>query len=181
MDILPSRIVNETLFTMPTLPSPTRRVLGDKTPNASMKRRADEPTPKSHLDYSVSDEPKAVMKYAVQVEVGNHITPKAGQKRRIHEIDDTEEQDHQSRDKASSKSPDTVLSTEPRSETDDRGLSSTDPTTTTISTLLSSFHASQEQLMPLEDQFDIQDEISQQTLDKIVSRSAFASEGLIIR
>jgi hypothetical protein len=176
----PSRGVNQSVNKMPAPPSPARRVLGDKTPNASMKRRAFEPMPKSYLDYPVSDEPKAMTKHPVEMDVERNVTPKAGQKRRIHEVDGTEDQEQRALDMACSTSPLTVLPTEPNSETDHIEFSSTCQTKSTTSTTLTSFHASQEPPMPVEDQFDIQDEMSQRTLDKIVSTSACDGDGLII-
>jgi hypothetical protein len=176
-----NRRVNQSVYKMPAPPSPARRVLGDKTPNASMKRRALEPMPKSYLDYLVSDEPKAMVKYAVEMDVERNVTPKTGQKRRIHEVDGTEDQEQRGLGMARSISPLTMLPTEPNSETDDREFSSTGQTKSTISTTLTSFHASTEPPMAVEDQFDIQDEMSQRTLDKIVSTSTRGDEGLMTR
>jgi hypothetical protein len=136
---------------------------------------------KSYLDYSVSGEPKAMMRHAVEMDVERNVTPITGQKRRIHEVDGTEDQERQGLDRACSTSPLTVLPTEANSETYHIEFSSTGQTKSTTPTSLTSFHASQEPPMPVEDQFDIQDEMSQRTLDKIVSMSAWDGEGLIIR
>jgi hypothetical protein len=146
-----------------------------------MKRSAHEPMPKSYLDYSISDEPKALMKHSVEMKVELTITPKAGQKRRIEEVDGTEEQEQQRQDRAGSTSPLALLPTEPNSETDEGEFPSTSQTKATASTLLTSFHASQEPPIPVEDQFDIQDEMSQRTLDKIVSGSADDGSGVKAR
>ena len=64
----------------------------------------------------------------------------------------------------------------PRKEEHDlTETSSTESNPTTINAILTSFHASQEGLQPLEEQFDIQDEASQMTLEKLVSRNVCAS------
>jgi hypothetical protein len=160
---------------MSTPTSPTRRVLGDKTPNASLKRRAHEPLLKPPLDYSMPDEPRALTKTAVDMRIGRTIAPTTGQKRRIHEVDGTEEQEQRDPDRTGSTSPLTILAPEPTSEADEGDSSSTIQASSTTSTLLASSHASQasqEPLIHVEDQFDIQDEMSQRSLDKIVSRPA---------
>ena len=157
---------------MSTPVSPTRRVLGDKTPNASLKRRAHEPLLKPQFDYSIPDEPRALIKTTTDMRIGRNIAPMVGQKRRIHEVDGIEEQEQRGPDRTGSISPLTVLPTKPTSETDEGDFSSTVQASSTTSTLLTSSHASQESLMHVEDQFDIQDEMSQRSLDKIVSRSA---------
>ena len=156
---------------MSTPVSPTRRVLGDKTPNASLKRRAQEPLLKPQFDYAIPDELRALIKTA-DMRIGRNIAPTAGQKRRIHEVDGTEEQEQRGQDRKGSKSPLTVLPTEPTSEADEGDFSSAVQANSTTSTFLASSHASQESLMPVEEQFNIQDEISQRSLDKIVSRPA---------
>ena len=152
-------------------PSPVRRVLGDKTPNASMKRRGHETIPKQQFDDLMRDEPKTGIGHAVDVKVRVRVTPRAGQKRRIHEVDGTQDQDHEQhgRDRAGSTSPLSVMLTEPNSEADEGSfLSLSQSKDTTSSTLLTSFQPSQEHLLPAEEQFDIQEEMSQRTLDKIV-------------
>jgi hypothetical protein len=156
---------------MSTPVSPTRRVLGDKTPNASLKRRAHEPLQKPQFDYSIPDELRALIKTA-DMRIGRNIAPTAGQKRRIHEVDGTEEQEQRGQDRTGPKSPLTALPTSATSEADEGDSSSTVQENSTTSTLLASSHASQESLMLVEEQFDIQDEMSQQSLDKIVSRPA---------
>jgi hypothetical protein len=152
--------------------SPTRRVLGDKTPNASLKRRAHEPLLKPQFDYSMPDEPIPLIKTAADMRIGRTIAPTAGQKRRIHEVDGTEEQEEQGQDRTGSTSPLIVLPTDLTSEADEGGFSSTVQASSTTSTLLTSLHGSQEPPLHVEDQFDIQDEMSQRSLDKIVSRLA---------
>jgi hypothetical protein len=152
--------------------SPTRRVLGDKTPNASLKRRAHEPLLKPQFDYSMPDEPRALTKTAADIRIGRTIAPTAGQKRRIHEVDGAEEQEEQGPDRTGSTSPLIVMPTESTSEAGEGGFSSTGQASSTTSTLLTSLHASQEPPVHVEDQFDIQDEMSQRSLDKIVSRLA---------
>jgi hypothetical protein len=102
--------------------------------------------------------------------MGRNIAPTAGQKRRIHEVDGPEEQGQRSQDRTGSTSPLIVLPAEPTTEADEGDFSSTIQASSTPSTLLASSHASQESLMHVEDQFDIQDEMSQRSLDKIVSR-----------
>jgi hypothetical protein len=150
--------------------SPTRRVLSDKTPNASLKRRAHEPLLKPQFDYLMPDEPKALIKIAADMKIGRNIAPTAGQKRRIHEVDGTEGQEERSQDRTGSTSPLIVLPTEPTPEADGGDSSSTVQASNTTSTLLTSLHASQEPPVHVEDQFDIQDEMSQRSLDRIVSR-----------
>ena len=155
-------------------PSPARRVLSDKTPNASMKRRGHETTPKQRFDDLMRDELKIGIGHAVDMRVSVKITPRAGQKRRIHEVDGTQDQDHEQhrRDRAGSTSPLSVLLTEFNSEADEGNLlSPSQSNENTSSTLLTSFQTSQEHLLPAEEQFDIQEEMSQRTLDKIVGIS----------
>jgi hypothetical protein len=152
--------------------SPTRRVLGDKTPNASLKRRAHESLLKPQFDYSIPDEPRALIKTAVDMRIERNIAPTAGQKRKIHEVDGTEEREGQGQDRTGSTSPPIVLPTEPTPEADEGDFSSAVQASNTTSTLLTSLHASQEPPVHVEDQFDIQDEMSQRSLDKIVSRLA---------
>ena len=157
---------------MAALPSPARRVLGDKTPNASMKRHGREPIPKQQFDDLMRDEPGTLSGHVVEMKARLKVTPRAGQKRRIQEVDGTHDHDHerQGRDRAGSTSPLPLLPTEPNSEADETDfLSTSQAKTTTSSTLSTSFHTSQEPLLPAEEQFDIQDEMSQRTLDKIVS------------
>ncbi len=148
------------MYKMAFPPSPTRRVLGDKTTNASIVSR---PTKDQRmLDLPAKTSPSVTVNKTTM-----KVTPRAGQKRRIHEVDGAEEQ-NQNQGQAGSSSPLTDVATDPRSETEQRSFSSaSQPKTATLS-LLSSFHVSQEPPAPLEDQFEIQDEMSQQTLDKIV-------------
>jgi hypothetical protein len=179
-NIPPNLQTNENLYRMPAPPSPARRVLADKTPNASLRRALDL-MPKPYFDHPVVEEPKDFIKHPVQMEVDRRVSPRTGQKRRIDEVDGTEEQEQQRRDKAGSASPLTVLPTELDSETDDRDFMSTSQTKSATSSALSSFHVSQGSAVPVEDQFEIQDEMSQQTLDKIVSTSTYGRKGPITR
>ena len=158
-------------------PSPTRRVLADKTPNASIKCRAYETLPKQQADCLMRDERTISIECAVDTKGRMTLTPKAGQKRRIQDVDGTEDQEQQRLDRGGSASPRMVLPTEPTSEADERDFISTAQTRSTTSTLLTSFHASQDPSMPVEDQFDIQEEMSQRTLDKIVSKFAGDVDG----
>jgi hypothetical protein len=137
--------------------------------------------PKPYFDLPVVEEPRDFMKHPVQMEVDRRVSPRTGQKRRIDEVDGTEEQEQQGQNKAGSASPLTVLPTEPDSETDDRDFLSTSQTKSATSSALSSFHVSQESSVPVEDQFEIQDEMSQQTLDKIVSTSTYGRKGPVTR
>ena len=152
--------------------SPTRRVLSDKTPNASLKRRAHELLLKPQFDYSMPDEPRALIKTAADMRIGRTIALTAGQKRRIHEVDGTDEQEERGQERTGSTSPLIVPPTGLTSEPDDGGFSSTVRASSTTSTLLTSLNGSQEPPLHVEDQFDIQDEMSQRSLDKIVSRLA---------
>jgi hypothetical protein len=156
---------------MPAPPSPARRVLADKTPNAFI-RRADGPMAKPYLDDSLFKEQRDFVNQTVEMDVDRRLSPKTGQKRRIHEVDGTEAQEQLGRDRAGLASPPTVLPTEPNSETDDRDFLSTSQTKRATSSALTSFYVSQESSVPVEDQFEIQDEMSQQTLEKIVSTYA---------
>jgi len=161
---------------MATPTSPARRVLGDKTTNASVHRHPHQLATKPQLGQSMSDRPHVSAYQAAVTRTMMKVSPKAGQKRRIHEVDGTEEQGQLEQGKPRSSSPLTVVSTEPNSEADERGWSSTAQTKSSVTTLFTSFQASQEPPAPLEDQFEIQDEMSQQTLDKIVSpKAALAS------
>jgi hypothetical protein len=125
--------------------------------------------PKPHLDHSVFEEHRDFMKGTVGMEVDRGVSPKAGQKRRIHQVDGTEEQEQHERERASPALSLTVLPTEPNSETDERDFLSTSQSKGSTSSASTSFHIPQESSGPAEEQFEIQDEMSQRTLDKIVS------------
>lgn len=67
--------------------------------------------------------------------------------------------------------PETVLENVPKKEEDaTEPLSAESKATTNMP--LASFHASQEGPLPIEEQFDIQDEASQETLENLVTRNA---------
>jgi hypothetical protein len=66
--------------------------------------------------------------------------------------------------------PETVLDNVPKKEDATEPLSAESKATTNMP--LASFHASQEGPLPIEEQFDIQDEASQEILEKLVTRNA---------
>lgn len=96
-----------------------------------------------------------------------NASPVAGRKRKIQEVDNAGER--RSMEFARSSSPVTVIATEPNSDFDRGCVSSIGQIRRSTSTFLTSCPDSQEPAAPLEDQFDIQDEMSQKTLDRLVS------------
>lgn len=122
-------------------------------------------------------------------------SPKLGQKRSIEQVDGTEERENSQLKQG----PPSPLVAKPEVEKIEKELKEnhddtpnpeienastpkqdekeeeevTDPSPaeskTTTSTLLTSFHASQEGPLPIEEQFDIQDEASQKIVDNLVS------------
>lgn len=165
---------------MPGPNSPARRVLADKTPNASV-RRAHDSMAKHYVDSSKSTEHEACMNHSVEMEVRRNVAPKAGQKRRLHEVDGTEEQYQPGHHRTGSTSPGAAPPTEPNSESDDGDFLTSRQTESTASTTSTSFHSSQEPVVTTEDQFGIEEEMSQQTLDKIVRLPTLGFEGPFIR
>lgn len=122
----------------------------------------------------------------------NEGSPKIGQKRSIAQVDGTEEHTQspikQSEPPAITKLEDDIDTpvkeevdseaedesvigrvTKEEDDIDDETKPSASKSNATTSTLLSSFHASQEVPVPIEEQFIIQDETSQKTLENLVS------------
>ena len=91
----------------------------------------------------------------------------AGKKRSIDEVNDIQAAAERSR--AASTSPVSMIPTEPNSEANSQEEPSTTQMKTSPSTLLTSFNGSQGPSMQFEDQFEIREEMSQKTLEKIVS------------
>lgn len=154
---------------MAQLNSPSRRVLGDKTTNASIRPQ--------HLSKTVKNPTLTRDSLSLSYGQPTHSprtsmlfkSPRAGQKRRIDEVEDAEKHDsQQSTDTQRLSEAGDWLSDE-SSHMDDMMVDSTSHSKSTAQTSLTSFHASQIEQEPAEVQFEIPDEMSQRTLDKMVS------------
>jgi hypothetical protein len=160
--------------------SPMRRVLGDKTTNASLHvYRHDggiKATPKKiHISPRFHDDEVIFLR---------EENPKIGQKRSIAQVDGTEEHE-ESRSRQASLSRGTKAETDvvviKEEEDSDAEEPSSAETKATHETKLTSFHESQEGPLPLEEQFEIQEEASQRTLEKLVSARALRESTLSAR
>lgn len=153
---------------MPRIDSPVRRVLADKPTNASIKSQKSTITWKhpasarDSLSISFSDTTRSPK--PSQTSRG----PRVGQKRPIEEVEDAERNESQ-------QSTDTQKLSQATDFLSDGSLdimveSSTTNTRSTAQTSLTSFHASQAEPEPAEAQFEfeIHEEMSQRTLDKMV-------------
>ena len=151
--------------------SPMRRVLGDRSTNASLRIQPQDSVLKPNTLSSTTPQSRTAIEQAVRGWTGTDVTPKAGQKRHIEEVDGIEERLHVKQDRSGSASPlNSSTSDDGEEEEEEKdSIRSTIVTKLTPHTIFSSFHASQEPPIPLEDQFDIQEEMSQQTLEKVVS------------
>ena len=156
---------------MAIITSPSRRVLGDKTTNASVRQRASHDELKTNLDALTTREPVLSVKPTSEQRHRAGVTPKVGQKRRIEEVDGPEDPPQLGQETPRSTSSLSQTLGELDSDKSDGGKAQSknqDKATTTTHLLVSSFRASQELPMQIEDQFEIQEEMSQQTLDQIV-------------
>jgi len=150
--------------------SPTRRVLGAKDSNAPV--HVQDPQCKSQATAGQAD---PVSRLSVRRPLSPSSdsvpgSPRAGQKRRIDEI---EEEDHNNDSPRTNATHLLSQRTELLSDSgSDRGTTSPPSLTQTKSTMnttsTTSFHPSQEESSPIEVQFEIREEISQQTLDNMV-------------
>ncbi len=171
---------------MATSASPSRHVLGWKTTNASIQQRGSEENNKPVILARASTFEQLWKDRADIPKLGS---PRIGQKRSIAQVDGTEEHKKLSLQKWGS--PVLEVSEDKKAsagvvkgdvEVENQGLnarvvnkeeeSGTEPSTaeskTTTTTLMTSFHASQEGPVPLEEQFVIQEETSQKTLEDLV-------------
>ncbi len=132
--------------------SPTRRVLGEKDLNALL-------SPKKTKAAGELVSPRPLKR------VASSSSPRAGQKRKIAEVHNQEVGDSQKTNTShtSSQGPE-ILSDGPSVHHETVRA----PTAQAKSTVYTSFHASQEEPVQLESEFEILDEPSQQTLDKMV-------------
>ena len=147
--------------------SPARRVLSDKTTNASLLRFDDENASKQLRDFFPSDSFYRPSNGNIVKSFSMPSMLNAGKKRTIDELDDI--QATAERIRAAATSPVSMIPTEPNSEANSQEDLSTTQIKTSPSTLLTSFNGSQGPTMQLEDQFEIREEMSQKTLEKIVS------------
>ena len=171
---------------MATSASPSRHVLGWKTTNASIKQRGLE----------VNNKPITVTKGLTFEQVSKDRinlpqagSPRIGQKRSIAQVDGTEEYNRPPLQQwgspvlpATKDKKENAMMVEDDDETEIEGQNiravkkgeegenkpSTAESKTTTTTPLTSFHASQEGPVPLEEQFVIQEETSQRTLENLV-------------
>ncbi|KIW15404.1 hypothetical protein PV08_05450 [Exophiala spinifera] len=142
---------------MSTRASPTRRVLGDKDPNVLLS-----PTKtKASLDGALSPRPLK--------RLASPISPRAGQKRKIVEKYNEETDDSQRTSSSHLLSQHVDVLSDGPSEHQDAASqsSSTGQHKSTPNTAFTSFYVSQEEPPQLESEFQIHDEPSQQTLDKM--------------
>lgn len=170
--------------------SPVRRPLADKTTNASIKDRKHDdkkkmtqlkaysftPLRNDSAGFDKTDDPKIGHKRSIDLVDGAQEREQADSKHEACEpMRETKvkigglvkengdyamksESDHETAPKQAGDD----AETEPKSE----------DSKATTSTLLTSFHASQEGPLPIEEQFAIQDEVSQDTLETLVSGNA---------
>ncbi len=171
---------------MATSASPSRHVLGWKTTNASIPQRGPEQNNK-HITVARASTFEQLWKD--RVNISKTGSPRIGQKRSIAQVDGTEEHTNpplqewrsqvfdvsgDKKDNASMVEGDNDVDNETPNakvvtkEDGDETEPSTAESKTTTTTLLTSFHASQEGSVPLEEQFIIQEEASQKTLENLV-------------
>ncbi len=151
---------------MPRIDSPVRRVLGDKTTNASIKSQKNRMTWKNpasscdSLSVSFGDTLQSPKTSSVS------RSPRVGRKRKIEEVEEAERNESQHSTGTQTLSQVTDLLS-------DGSLNMVDSATNTRSTAqtsLTSFYASQAEVELAEAQFEfeIHEEMSQRTLDKMV-------------
>jgi hypothetical protein len=174
---------------MATTASPARRVLGNKTTNAFIRQRV----------HDKNNEPTILIEALIVEQLRDNVVVfqkqgslQAGQKRSISQVDGADEHE-QSLTRQGRLSPltmeeqrlvkkeeddvarlDSEVGRALKHEGDDRTETSFSESKTTTDTLLTSFHASQEGPPPIEEQFDIQDEPSQKTLENLVSTQCWS-------
>jgi hypothetical protein len=176
--------------------SPCRLALSDKTTNASLQQWA----------YCKHNKPIAVTKASTfehlrrnVVAIPKEASPRVGRKRSIAQVDGAEEytwrfsplQEHskitkleddveaaaqEEADKYSEHKKAMGGSMKEEEEEDDDETESAAKSKAITNALSSSFHASQEGPVPIEEQFVIQDETSQKTLENLVSANIHTAE-----
>lgn len=165
---------------MPRMDSPMRRVLGNKTTNASVRPSSPAKTwkhPTTSSDkLSVSFGESKRSPRSPQL----FKSPRIGQKRRIDEVEHHDRHDSQQSTDTQRLSQATDLLSDDSSEMEDLLVDSTENTKSTAHTSLTSFQASQNEPEPVEVEFQIPDEMSQRTLDKMVRWSFWVSRPLLM-
>ncbi|KIW44892.1 uncharacterized protein PV06_03329 [Exophiala oligosperma] len=153
---------------MSTVTSPTRRVLGEKDPNALLS-----PTKatKTSLVEGTTLSPRSLKRFA------SPISPRAGQKRKIvetcnnnEEAEDSQQQQTNNSQLFLSQHTDILSSDGPLSEHRDASqspMAATQHKSMSNTTLTSCQASQEEESAQLESEFQIHDEPSQQTLDKM--------------
>ena len=153
---------------MPLADSPARRVLGNKTTNASIKSQKSVKTwnnPTSSRDSlsisfgEITRSPKPSV---------NFKGPRVGQKRRIEEVEDHERNESQQSTDTQRLSQATDFLSDGSSFPNEMMVDSVSNSKSTAQTSLTSFHASQTEPDAAEAEFEIHEEMSQRTLDKMV-------------
>ncbi|KIV80016.1 hypothetical protein PV11_07550 [Exophiala sideris] len=144
---------------MSAVTSPARRVLGEKDPNTLLAQI--QSPKKARLDIEFASPRSLKPRHASG-------SPHAGQKRKIHQVEDEEAAESQNSNALQILSHRTdILSDEEPSMHEEGFYTSMAEIKSTPNTLLTSFRASQEEHPQLEAEFVILDEPSQQTLDKM--------------
>ncbi|KAK4935781.1 hypothetical protein LTR10_023231 [Elasticomyces elasticus] len=144
---------------MSAVNSPARRVLGEKDPNTLLAQI--QSPKKARLDIGFASPRSLKPPHASG-------SPHAGQKRKIHQVEDEEAAESQNSNALQILSQRTdLLSDEEPSMHEEGFYTSMAEIKSTPNTLLTSFRASQEEHPQLEAEFVILDEPSQQTLDKM--------------
>lgn len=153
---------------MNTLTSPTRRVLGQKDPNAPLQSSSPRKSQHALATASpISERPN--LKRPSSANSSNPPSPRAGQKRKIQESGDDLLADSQNSTLSHHPlSQMTGLWSEPSSQDVSSPPRSMLQTKSTPNTAQTSFQASQEEPQTIEAQFVIHEEPSQKTLDKMV-------------
>lgn len=159
---------------MSTTTSPTRRVLGPKNPNAPLQQHTSKGSNTALQVASPASQRPA--KRPLSRASSPAMSPRIGQKRKIEEVHETERADSQetNNNASDSSSQMTDLLSDSQSEMGDKSRTSMSQSKSTLNTTFTSFHGSQEEPPPVEPEFHILEEASQQTLDKMVCRCSTA-------
>jgi len=143
---------------MPPPASPMRRVLADKSTNASLNMPRQHTPQKPSLSVPEQTSPRRSSPLSRSLHRISPGSPGTGRKRRIEEVEDGASQTSNTTQKLSQ-------ITEILSD----GVSEEGTSMESRTTMMTRFHASQEEQPPLEDTFEIHEEHSQRTVDKLVS------------
>jgi hypothetical protein len=149
--------------------SPIRRVLGNKTTNAPIRKQSpSKPIRTATADLEQLNVPS--LKVIPSVEVSDVATSlRAGQKRRIDEVEDAERSDAMEHSQRSDITQTLSLLSDSGSETGDTSMNTSDHTKSTNAMSGLSFGASQPEPAPLETTFEIHEEVmSQHSRDQLV-------------